>query len=273
MSFCVYGFAVFHWFRVCEHWMFHQFLIRVATKKPFYFCIRLNCTRKYGEIWRCTRQTTLRYAIAMRWKITENEAGPILKRNLPLLNDSYWKIVLQMTLKFQSTFYLGQFWLHFFSRYFSYVRSCFECKNEQVWIHCELSLYRWFSFSFSFSCECNTNLWNCNMNSHWIADTQKPLKMYSSIFPFNETSDLHQNSLLLNIYRNEMSLVIPKQIHFIYHFVNQLAQMETHKLDLKKRDHRLFALFNHFIWKCASSISSNEDLMFFSSAMLKSRIW
>lgn len=94
--------------------MFHQFLIRVATKKPFYFCIRLSCTRKYGEIWWCTRQTTLCYAIAMRWKITENEAGPILKRNLPLLNDSYWKIVLQMTLKFQSTFYLGQFWLHFF---------------------------------------------------------------------------------------------------------------------------------------------------------------
>lgn len=85
------------------------------------------------------------------------------------------------------------------------------------------------------------------MNSHWNADTQNPLKMYSSIFPFNETSDLHQNSLLLNIYRNEMSLVIPLQIHFIYHFVNQLAQMETHKLDLKKRDHRLFALFNHFI--------------------------
>lgn len=94
--------------------MFHQFLIRVATKKPFYFCIRLSCTRKYGEIWWCTRQTTLCYAIAMRWKITENKAGPILKRNLPLLNDSYWKIVLQMTLKFQSTFYLGQFWLHFF---------------------------------------------------------------------------------------------------------------------------------------------------------------
>lgn len=54
----------------------------------------------------------------MRWKITENEAGPILKRNLPLLNDSYWKIVLQMTLKFQSTFYLGQFWLHFFPIFF-----------------------------------------------------------------------------------------------------------------------------------------------------------
>lgn len=144
----VYGFAVFHWFRVCEHWMFHQFLIRVATKKPFYFCIRLSCTRKYGEIWWYTRQTTLCYAIAMRWKITENEAGPILKRNLPLLNDSYWKIVLQMTLKFQSTFYLGQFWLHFFSRYFSYVRSCFECKNEQVWIHCELSLSMIFIFIF-----------------------------------------------------------------------------------------------------------------------------
>lgn len=124
-------------------------------------------------------------------------------------------------------------------------------------------LYRWFSFSFS--CECNTNLWNCNVNSHWNADTQNPLKMYSSIFPFNETSDLHQNSLLLNIYRNKMSLVIPLQIHFIYHFVNQLAQMETHNIDLKKRDHRLFALFSHFIWKCASSISSNEDLIFFFS--------
>lgn len=252
--------------------MFHQFLIRVATKKPFYFCIRLNCTRKYGEIWRCTRQTTIRYAIAMRWKITENEAGPILKRNLPLLNDSYWKIVLQMTLKFQSTFYLGQFWLHFF---FSIFFICSFMFWMQKWA--SLNPLRTISiddFHSHFWCECNTNLWNCNMNSHWNADTQNPLKMYSSIFPFNETSDLHQNSLLLNIYRNEMSLVIPLQIHFIYHFVNQLAQMETHKLDLKKRDHRLFALFNHFIWKCASSISSNEDLMcfFFSYAKVKNLI-
>lgn len=144
----VYGFAVFHWFRVCEHWMFHQFLIRVATKKPFYFCIRLSCTRKYGEIWWYTRQTTLCYAIAMRWKITENEAGPILKRNLPLLNDSYWKIVLQMTLKFQSTFYLGQFWLHFFFldifHMFVHVLNAKMSKFESIANY----LYRWFSFSF-----------------------------------------------------------------------------------------------------------------------------